>query len=192
MTAPVRVVAPASTPVSLSEAKEFLRVDFADEDALIESLIDAATDYVDGWTGVLGRALMSQTWELSLDAFPNGAINMPLGPVRQVVSVSYVAPNGSTLTVNSADYTTDLNPVEGWVIPKESGWPATMKTANAVTVRWVAGYANAASVPAAIRQAILLLVGHWYQNRELTAAGGRQALPFTVTALLAPYKRAAF
>lgn len=192
MISPVRVVAPTANPVTLAEAKAHLRVDFADEDSLISGLIDAATDYLDGWSGVTGRALMSQTWEISLDEFPNGAISLPLGPCRQLVSVSYVAPNGSTQTVSSADYTTDFNPIEGWIVPKDAGWPKTMKTANAVTVRWIAGYQNAAAVPAAIRQAILLLVAHWYQNRELTAAGGRQALPFTVTALLAPFKRAAF
>lgn len=190
MVFPVRVIAPAAQPISLAQAKAQVRVDFNDEDDLIAGLIEAATDYVDGWTGALGRALMTQTWELSLDEFPNGAINLPLGPCRQIVAVTYVAANGSTQTVSSADYTTDFNPVEGWVIPKAAGWPATMTTANAVTVRWVAGYASAAAVPPGIKQAILLLVAHWYQNRELVGQG--QALPFTVSALLAPYKRAAF
>jgi uncharacterized phiE125 gp8 family phage protein len=190
MAYPVRVIAPTAQPITLAQAKAQVRVDFADEDALISALIEAATDHVDGWTGVLGRALMTQTWELSLDKFPKGAINLPLGPCRQIVAVTYVAANGSTQTVSSADYTTDLNPVEGWVIPKTTGWPTTMETANAVTVRWVAGYATAADVPAGLKQAILLLVAHWYQNRELIGQG--QALPFTVSALLAPYKRAAF
>jgi uncharacterized phiE125 gp8 family phage protein len=72
---PVLVTPPVAAPVSLAEAKAHLRVDFDDEDALISGLIDAATQHLDGWSGVLGRALMPQTWEMSLDRFPAGAIN---------------------------------------------------------------------------------------------------------------------
>jgi uncharacterized phiE125 gp8 family phage protein len=185
---PVLVSPPLATPVSLAEAKAHLRVDFSDEDALISGLIQAATAHLDGWTGILGRALMPQTWALSLDRFPAGAIGLPVGPVTFVVDVSYVDPDGVTQVVPSGDFDVDIAPVEGWVIPRAGGWPATLDMANAVTVRWQAG----TGAPAPVKQAILLLVGHWYQNREPTAQGGRPAIPLTVDALVAPLRRAYF
>lgn len=67
MVAPIRTVAPAETPVTLTEAKAHLRVDFDDDDTLIASLVNAATDYLDGWDGILARCLVTQTWTLERD-----------------------------------------------------------------------------------------------------------------------------
>ena len=70
-------------------------------------------------------------------------------------------------------------------------WPGTtLKTAAGVTITFVAGYgATSASVPESIRQAILLLVGHWYENREATVGvGNMQVLPMGVKALLSDYR----
>jgi uncharacterized phiE125 gp8 family phage protein len=185
---PVLVTPPVAAPVSLAEAKAHLRVDFDDEDALISGLIDAATQHLDGWSGVLGRALMPQTWQMSLDRFPAGAIQLPVGPVTFVESVAYLDANGVSQLVSTGDYDVDLAPIEGWIIPRDVGWPQALDSANAVTVRWIAG----TGAPAPIKQAILLLVGHWYQNREPTALGGRPNIPMTVDALVAPWRRASF
>lgn len=181
------ITAPASDPVTLGEAKAHLRVDHSDEDARITSLIKAATSYLDGRTGVIGRCLVTQTWELTLDAFPAKEIELPLGPVASVTSVKYVDAAGLEQTLSAGSYYVDTASLSAWVVPEDT-WPATMAAANAVTVRYVAGTA-AASVPEAIRQAILLLVGHWYENRQPVADGSIASLPFTVDALLAPFRR---
>lgn len=179
------VTAPASDPVTLAEAKAQLRVDASDEDALITSLIKAATAYLDGRQGILGRCLMTQTWELTLDAFPaDGDIEIPLGPVASVTSVTYVDTAGATQTVSDVNYYLDNTSVSAWVIPQAT-WPTTMDAANAVTVRYVAG---AAAAPLPIKQAILLLVAHWYENRQPVNAGQAEELPFAVNALIAPYR----
>jgi uncharacterized phiE125 gp8 family phage protein len=181
---PTLVAAPVDLPVTLSQAKAHLRVDASDEDALITALIEAATAHLDGWDGILGRALMPQTWEMSLDRFPVREIRLPLGPLVEVVSVTYADADGVTQTVAAEDYEIDPNPVEAWIVPN-TDWPSTMDTINAVTVRWIAG----AGCPKPARQAILLLVGHWYAHREAVNAGTVAVLPLAVEALLSPLRR---
>jgi uncharacterized phiE125 gp8 family phage protein len=68
---PIRTVAPASTPVSLSEAKAHLRVTSSAEDAVIQMYLDAAVSYLDGWAGVLGRCMVTQTWAQTFSDFPS-------------------------------------------------------------------------------------------------------------------------
>lgn len=183
---PVLVTPPADPVVTLAEAKAHCRVDSSDDDDLITALVAAATSHLDGWSGILGRALMPQTWEVSFDCFPAREIRIPLGPVASVTSVKYVDTDGVTQTVSSDDYETDLTGVEGWVVPvADFDWPETMDTVNAVTVRWVAG----TGCPPAIKQAVLLLVGHWYENREASANSNLVALPMAVDALIAPLRR---
>lgn len=98
MRRPVLVTPPDILPVSLAEAKAHLRVDYDDDDGLILSLIRAAVDHLDGWTGILGRCLVEQEWRQD---FPAGAtcFPLPLGPVISVTSVT-VAGNA----VDTANY----------------------------------------------------------------------------------------
>jgi uncharacterized phiE125 gp8 family phage protein len=183
MSVDVRLVAPASTPaVTLAEAKAHLRVTDSAEDALITALVAAATEHLDGWTGVLGRALMPQTYEMRLDRFPSGAIKLPLGPVVSVTGVWGTDALGDEFQVDPGEYEIDAGEAIGWIVPV-NGWPATMTTINAVRVRWVAG----TGCPAPVKAAILLLVGHWFENREAT--GDAAELPLGVMALISPWRR---
>jgi uncharacterized phiE125 gp8 family phage protein len=189
-----RTIAPA-TLISLADAKGHLRVDGDDEDAVIAALVDAATQYLDGWQGILGRALMPQTWELYLDRFPaSGAIRIPLGPLLEVQAVDYAAADdGAETTVPVEDYVVDTVSPDGWIVPAGgASWPATLDAINAVKIRFVAGYPDAASVPAPIKAAALLLVGNWFENREAATQGAMSELPMAVNALLAPYRRVMF
>jgi len=86
MYAPIRTTPPATLPVSLTEAKLHLRVDHDDEDLLIEGLIGAATDHLDGWTGILGRCLEEQEWRQDFDGFEN--FRLPLYPVRTPAKIT--------------------------------------------------------------------------------------------------------
>ena len=181
------ITAPAADPVTLAEAKAHLRVDHSDEDATINGLIKAATSYLDGRSGILGRCLVTQTWEETFDAFPTNAIELPLGPVASVTSVKYLDQAGAEQTLSAGVYTVDTASLVARIV-SDDAWPATKATANAVTVRYVAGTASA-SIPGAIRHAILLLVGHWYENRQPAAEGSAAELPFAVSALLSPFRR---
>lgn len=182
------VTPPASLPVTVAEAKAHLRVDHNDEDEKIEALISAATSYLDGRSGVLHRCIVAQTWELTLDEFPTEEIEIPLGPVQSVTAVTYVDLSGATQTVSLTDYYVDVTSPTAWIVPQIE-WPNTMQAANAVAVSFVAG-TSVSSVPAAIKHAILLLVGHWFDNRNAVNVGNiSSSLPFTVDALIAPFRR---
>ena len=186
-----RTVAPAATPVTLTEAKAHLRVTSSAEDTLITALIAAATDHLDGWTGILGRALVTQTWKFYLDVWPDGdVIRIPLVPLQSVTSVTYLDPGtGVAATVDADDYIVDTVSPDGWIVPVEGfAWPEPKDAINAIEVTFVCGHGDAAAVPAAIKAAILLIVGDLYANRE-----GQSDRAITVNAtvdrLLAPWRR---
>lgn len=190
MFAPVRTVAPAVL-LTPAEAKAHLRVDHADDDALIAALIEAATTHLDGWSGILGRALVSQTWRQDFADFGE-YLRLPLGPVVSVSSVTYYDINDASQTAASASYSLladDYGPYVG-LVPGYT-WPSVSSTRNApVSVTYVAGYGTAAAVPQAIKQAALLLIAHWYDFREAVMAGQTPTeLPFGVRALLTPFRR---
>lgn len=184
------VTAPAAEPITLQEAKDHLRVDGADDDALISALITAARERIDGPYGWLGRAILTQTWDFYLDEFPAGTcIYLPLAPVQSVVSVTYTDPNGASQTF--ADYAlgADLDSQPRLVLGWEKAWPATRAIAEAVKVRFIAGYATPAAVPAPIKAALLLTVGHLYENREAAVERALTETPMGVDHLLSPYRR---
>ena len=99
MTAPIRTVAPSETPVTLADAKAHLRVDHGDEDTLIGALVSAATEYLDGWDGILGRCLVTQTWTLERDESCDF-----LAPFPQAALVSEVTADGVTTATFTAGY----------------------------------------------------------------------------------------
>lgn len=180
--------APEVEPVSLTEAKLHLRVDITDDDALITMLIQSARETVEAITR---RALISQTWDMTLDDWPESdAIEVPLPPLQSVTSITYVDEDGNSATVSASDYSVDTTSDPGRIVlDADASWPSvSLRPANGVTVRFVAGYGAAGSdVPAAIRSAILLLVGHLYENREATSQNIFQ-LPMGVDMLLWPFR----
>lgn len=175
------VTAPAAPVVTLAQAKAHLAVTHALDDDAIQLYLDAAIAHVDGAEGTLGRCLVTQTWDYTLDAFTS-TIKVPLPTLQSVTSVSYVDTDGNTQTVDPGDYI-----VAGQrIVAGNAGWPSTDNVPDAVTVRFVAGYATADDVPAAIKSAILLLVGGMYANRE--SEGAALVENPAVQRLLAPYK----
>lgn len=169
----VLVVPPAAQPITLSEAKAQARVAHDDEDLLIQHYIDAATAWLDGPAGILGRCLVTQTWRAEIDAI-TGPIPLPF-PDSVVDSVMFSDEEGGELPyhVLRQDQRLLLRPTAGLSRP--------------AAITFTAGYGAPANVPAAIRQAMLLLVTQWYEHRQVTGTG--TALPFAVEAMLAPYRR---
>ncbi len=186
-----RITPPTEPLVSLAEAKAQCRVDHADQDALIERMVEQATSYLDGYSGIIGQALVTQTWELVLDRFPCGPVQIPLGPLQSVTSVKHDDSNGDELTFDAANYVVDNVSKPGWVVlNRDASWPATLDAVNAVRIRFVCGFGAPSEVPAAIRGAVLMLVGDFYANREASIVGtNAQELPFSVNMLIAPFRR---
>lgn len=179
-----RTVEPTSEPVSLTEAKAHMRVDIGDDDTLISSLIKAAREYVEDASH---RALMTQTWRLSLDQWPSSdEILLPRPPLVSV-TITYTGSDNTVNTLGGSVYAldTDSEPARVKLVHGEN-WPSgTLATTSPIKITYIAGYASAALVPQQFKQAILLLAAHWYENRETTLSGSIiRDIPFSVQALI--------
>lgn len=188
---PVRTVAPAETPVSLAEAKAHLRVEQGDDDTLIGALIDAATERLDGWSGILGRCMVTQTWRFDFAEFSScGYLRLPMGKV-QSLAVSYRDEDGEAQTFSSGLYRVTADAL-GPVVALNDGeaWPPTATRPDAVSVTAVLGYGNAEAIPAPLKAAILLMVGDLWRFTETATVGSVTEVPMsmTVSNLIAPYR----
>jgi uncharacterized phiE125 gp8 family phage protein len=166
--------------------KTHLRVTTDLEDTLLSTLITAARRGVEAHTE---RALVSQTWTLKLDAFPD-VICVPMPPLSSVSSITYIDTAGDSQTLASSVYTTDTDSEPGRIfLAEDQSWPTTNARRQAVTVTFVAGYGAATAVPEDIKAAILLTVGHLYANREAVVVGTiASELPMGVRSLLSPLR----
>lgn len=187
----VLYAAPAAEPVSTTEAKSHLRVDHATDDTLIASLVQAAREMAEQQTR---RALITQTWDLYLDDWPDGGeLRLYLPPLQSVTSIQYTDSSGSVATFGTANYYVDTYREPGAVVLNDGcSWPATtLRETSGIQVRFTCGYGTAGSaVPMPIRQAILMATGHWYENRELatTAPVTFREAPKAFDWLLWPYR----
>lgn len=161
------ITAPTELPVSLETAKEHLRVYHDEDDDLIEHYIAAATQIAE--ENYLNRALCEQTLELILDRWPAREIRLR-PPVQSVTSVKYMDNKGTLHTIDPDDYIVDTESTPGRILPVDA-WPADcLYLFSAVRVRFVTG-TDAADVPTDIKQAILVMAGDYYANREEVVVG---------------------
>jgi len=187
--------APSGDVVTLDAATSFCNIDDDDtaSEALLQDLIiPAVVQLLDGPDGIMNRALLRQTWDMSLHRFPSGScLLMPLPPLVSVTSISYIDTAGDSQTWSSSNYTVDTSREPGGIFPAfNQSWPATREQANAVTVRFVAGYLE---VPAPLRLAVLSLVSHYYQFREPTIIGTVIGeIPDHVDRMLKPWRMRRF
>ncbi len=188
---PLLVTGPTETPVSLAAAKAHLRVEHGEDDILIAAMIAAAVSTIDGWSGWLGRCLVTQTWSRAFSGFPcAGSMLLPF-PDASDVSVTYLPSGGGASVTLATSEWHHVRLASGDAVALADGatWPSTADHPAAVTLTADYGYGEAADVPAAIRSALLLMVGDLYRYRE-TATVGATAVSTptwtTVQSLLAP------
>ena len=182
----ILLIAPAIEPLSLEEAKAFLRVETGDDDALIAALIASARIHVESRTQL---ALMTQSWRMVFDCWPQqGRIAVRPAPLKAVTAARVYDFHGNAQTVDTQAFVPDLGASMLAFVP----WavPVPTRIAAGIEIDVTVGFGDAAAVvPEPLRQAIRLLVAHWYENRGLVAAAGETAvLPATVSALIAPYR----
>lgn len=177
-------VAPVAEPVSLAEAKAWLRIDTADEDSLIGDLVTAAIRVCQQQTG---KQFINATYVYRTRKFPGVAdrLTLPNPPLSSVTSIQYVDTGGTTQTLNSSLYTVVAGTEwqAGYVIPIYSEqWPSLQGQDLDVIVTYVSGFgAAAANVPDAIRTQILMMVAEMYESRGMTTCGAaRPALAYGV------------
>ena len=205
-----RSTAPASEPITLAAMKNYLRVDYPDDDALIQAMISAAREDAEDFTG---RSFVSQQWIYAMDYWPvfrywesapsrsdydalgnflyNGyrynhsqTINIPRPPLISMDAVVYTDMDGVQQTIASTEYQLDLLSCPARIMPAYgSYWPMAQPIANAVQLTFTAGYSNPA-LPFGIVQAIQLTVAAWYRHREDFSGTKMSTLPMGATRLL--------
>ena len=178
---------PATTAISLAEAKAFLRVDsdYDDDDSYITSLIGVATNVVEQFTR---RRLITQTYNIYYDEFPP-YMDLQVGNVASVTHVKYYDTDNTLQTLNTSEYDVDIRVKPGRIYQAEDGnFPSTYERANSVEVEFVVGSA-ASDVEDAIKQAMYIVIGRYYENRQDVVMGTQvNELPLMVEHLLTPYR----
>lgn len=160
-------------PIALVEAKLRLRIDSSDDDADLTIMLAAAREMCEQQTG---RTIALSTWELRLDEFPD-TIMLLWPPVLTVSYLKYTDTAGTLQTLDPTAYTLDAHSEPGRLVPAYgASWPTARDTENAVIVRYTAGYGN--DCPDALKNWMLLQVGHWYRNREAATDRQLTATPF--------------
>jgi uncharacterized phiE125 gp8 family phage protein len=184
----ILLTGPAVEPVSLAEAKAFLRVEHDDDDDVIAALVTAARSYAEAQTR---RALITQSWRLTRDAWPEtGRIAVRPAPLQSLEAARVHDGGSEPVVLDVAGFFPDVAGSQLVFAPSYESWalPRPGRAAG-IELDVTLGYGDAAvDVPEPLRQAIRLLIGHWYENRGLVAPGTATVLPATVPALLAPYR----
>ena len=183
-----QVITPASTyPVSLTEAKSHLKVDTSADDTYIESIIKAATQLSEEYTN---RFFIDTVIEQYASSFAE-LQNLFKSKVSSVAHVKYYDGDNSLQTLSATVYDTQLNYEPSQIqLADGQSFPSVTKRNDAVLVRYTVGYGSAASdVPEIIKQAILLTIGNFYENRNSVITGKTATeLPMNVKWLLDTYK----
>lgn len=170
--------------VSIEQIKMHCRIDNDLEDAHLEVLLAAATALVEERTG---RRLLSQTVRVRLDAFPSSdVIEIPVAPVLSLVAVAYTDTDGVAQSLDVETLTLSAYSVPPRLQASEDGWPLTDDVLDAVRIDVSVGYLGG-QYPAALQLAVLMLVGHWYANREAVGTVGPE-IELAFGALIQPYR----
>ena len=174
---------PAAEPLTLAEAKQFVRIEHDDDDDVITALIAGARIHVEAATR---RALMTQSWRVILDCWPaSGRLALLPVPLVSVDAVRIRNHDGSAQTIDVASLTIDKAAAPATLA--FTAPPAPVRTVGGIEIDITCGYGGAEDVPEPLRQAIRMLVAHWYDNRGIVS-GEVALLPASAAALIAPYR----
>jgi uncharacterized phiE125 gp8 family phage protein len=172
---------PAAEPVTLAEAKAHLRVTHGDDDVYISTLIKTARQGIEAQTGL---GLVSQGWSVFLDNWPdNGVIELPLAPVLDIADIKVYGDDDTSAVIDPAHYYEDKVSRPARIILRGSrSWVAPGRVANGIEILLTIGFT---SVPEPLREAVLQLVGHWYETRGDETVDEK---PLSVAQLIQPYR----
>jgi uncharacterized phiE125 gp8 family phage protein len=179
---------PTVEPITLAEAKSFLRVAHDDDDDLIASLIAAARAHVETATR---RALLAQTWRIVRDAWPSGGrIAVAPAPLIAVTAARIRDDDGEAHAIDTAAFSFAAGAVPASLAFLPWSLPSPGVEENGIEIDIELGHgATAAAVPPPLVHAVRLLTAHWYEHRGILASGQAGApLPVSITALIAPLR----
>jgi uncharacterized phiE125 gp8 family phage protein len=190
-----RLTPPAVEPVTLAEAKHHCRVDTNSDDAYISSLITAAREWCEAYCD---ETYIHTQYVMRLDSFPV-EIELPRPPMATsgtvtAVSITYTIEDQTTATLATNQYRVDRDAVPGVIRTLYNGsWPSHLLDYNAVAVTWYGGKgATGAAVSQRVKNAILWLVGYWYEKRMAADGVSMEEIPFGVKSLLDSAKWGAY
>ena len=176
----------AQEPVSLAEAKAFLKVDDGAEDGLIETLIGAARLHVEG---VTGKALLNQSWRVVLDRWPeNRVVRLPVSPFMSLTAINAIDEAGASHEVPLAQF---MREPDRLLLPAGVNGMPVLQERQGIEIDYVAGFGeDPEDVPTDLRQALLVLVAHWHENRDaVVVAGSGAVVPLGFDRMVATHKR---
>ena len=182
------VTPPAAEPVTLAEAKAWLRIDGTAEDTIITSLISEAREIAETYTR---RAFITRTLKLTLDAWPRRAgqepwwdgvremalselsqatiataVPLPFAPLNEITSVKTFDSDDTESVMSPADYQEDTAGSR-LCLKRNASWPSNLRPHAGIEIEYIAGYGEAGSnVPFTLRRAILIIAAALYHNRE--------------------------
>jgi uncharacterized phiE125 gp8 family phage protein len=175
---------PAGEPVTLAMAKAHLRIGHGDEDQLITALIAAARRVAEARTGL---CFVTQRWLCLFDRWPeDGMLTLPVSPITAIAEVAVFAADGGKSVVGPELYEADPASRPPRIVRLgAASWPVPGRAVNGIGITVEAGFGAApAAVPEDLRQAVLLMVAHWYAHR----GDEPQPLPAGIAALLTPFR----
>lgn len=187
VTAWARTVAPTAMVVDLDVLKRHVAVTHDEDDALLDGYGRAATQLLET---ICGRGFLTQTYAFTASAWA-WRFDLPYaGPLQSITSITYYDTDNVSQTLSGSAYRALTARLPGRVeFDQNATLPSVYAREDAITVTYVVGWTAPDLVPAPLAQAIQLLVGHWYANRETVVVGTiGQELAFTVNALCAPYR----
>lgn len=172
--------------LTLDEAKDHLEIAHSDKDSFITSLVAAASMMIDGYDGIVGKAIGEQTVTYSLRTIKNGKTDIPIVPVRSLESVTYYDEANAEQTINVNQFVLVANEDFAYIEPVAGfAFPALFDRADAITFTFLCGFAE---VPEPIKHAARLMVGHWFENREAASENSVKSIDWAVDALINRYK----
>ncbi len=192
---PVRTIDPGVDLIEVAEARRQCRVDHNDDDETLKEIVADVTGHLEAPDGILRVCLLKQTWQDTWSGFPCSTqrIRLSVEPLIAVQTVEYVAEGASTWSTLASDkWSGYADTLGAWVeLVDGEEWPDTATRPDAVRITYTAGFGDKKEkVPAAIRRAAKLLVGHFYENREETLVGVTASnLPTGAATLLRPFLR---
>lgn len=181
----ILLAGPTAEPLTLAEAKTYLRVDHAAEDALIASLITAARATVEALTR---RVLIDQNWRIVRDAWPAaGLITVPANPLRALTAARVIAADGTEQALPLDAFALDTARLPGLIRVAPGAVPAPGRALAGIALDITAGHGpDADHVPSPLLEAVRVVLAHFYEHRDVAGPGA--AFPARLDALVAPFR----
>ena len=186
MLRPVRIGEPIAPILTLADAKAACNVELDHQDELIGNLVRAAASHLDGYSGILGRCMVTQTWRYGF-ANLGGRIALGMPDAQSIATATYRDPNGAAQPIASDLFRIDEE-AAGAVLTYVGASLGVERVAYPFSIDLRFGYGAATQVPEALRTACRLMVAHWFDQLMLGNAEALQAPPAMAEGMIAPFR----